>query len=142
MNIENSHTHVPERRKYVRFKKSYILKCEHYTIPRKADEQEINSASKNISAGGILFESNSSYNIGDILKLEINLPQWEKDKPEFYKATSLSSSQPLIALGTVMRVEIITEGLFDIGVCFSAVDEGHLMALIRYIDERIKEKKK
>lgn len=46
----------------------------------------------------------------------------------------MSTSDPLIVLASVVRVEALPdENRFDIGVCFSAIDDGHQWALMKYV---------
>ena len=94
------------------------------------------AAFKDISAGGLLFECKRKYDIGNLLKLEIVIPGWEKFKSEFYKPDESSRSKPLIALASVVRVEMVKPGLYDIGVSFAGIDEGHQSALLQYIQRQ------
>jgi len=128
-----------ERRKYVRLAAQHIIKCEPYTIPAENGHTKEELLSKNISAGGILFEAHRHYAIGDIIRIEITIPGWDKYKPEFYKTQALSYSQPLVTLGSVVRVELVTENIYDIGVCLIGIDEKHQMALEKYIAEQRKQ---
>ena len=62
-----------ERRKYVRLESQFILTCEPYSIPTASDSKNVASTTKNISAGGILFEAAESYDIGALLKIDHSL---------------------------------------------------------------------
>ncbi len=120
-----------ERRKYARVSHDSILKCERFTIPPQDEKSTYKT--KNISAGGILFESDKKYDLGEILKLEISAQGWDKYLVEFYKPDKLSISEPVKVLGRVVRIEDIGEGRYDIGVEFAAIDEMHRKALARYL---------
>lgn len=140
MNEKNKNTQDTERRKYVRLESKSIVKCEIYRI---TDDENIpeatQSTSKNISAGGILFETTTPFAIGELLRLEVNLAGWQKFKPEFYKADQVSGIEPLVALAHVVRVEVIGKGIYDVGVCLAGIDEGHQMAIRKFIDEKLRE---
>jgi hypothetical protein len=123
-----------ERRKFIRIKKSNALKHVKFQLSGGAGDA-LQSLSKDLSAGGILFESAVLYAIGDILRLEINVPGWEKFKPEFYKP-GLTKSEPLIVLVKVMRVERVGAGKHDIGCMFVGIDDGHQMALAKYLKQQ------
>ncbi|MBF0532283.1 MAG: PilZ domain-containing protein [Candidatus Omnitrophica bacterium] len=127
-----------ERRQYVRVAAREVLNCRRFTanaFMAQDVNERISAVTKNLSAGGVLFESPKLFEVGTLLKLEIDLPGWEVFKREFYKKDAISRSEPLIILATVVRVEIIKpEKLFDIGVCFAAIDEGHRWALMQYIE--------
>lgn len=93
---------------------------------------------KNYSGGGVLFESTIRYDIGDLLKLEIALPGWERFKNEFYKEDRLSRSDPVVVLASVVRVECMgPPSLFDVGVCFVGIDEDDRWAVIKQIDAQL-----
>ena len=85
----------------------------------------------------MLFESNVKFDLGTLLRIEIDIPGWERFKNEFYKTYEASKSSPLVVLASVVRVEVVyPENRFDIDVCFSAIDKGHQWALIKYVGNR------
>lgn len=131
-----------ERRKYVRVATQCLLTCEKFTAQNLGitnAENKIEAITKDLSAGGILFEASEQYEIGTLLKFEINVPGWERFKAEFYKNDRVSSSAPLVLLASVVRVEVIETGKrYDIGACFVAIDDGHQWALVKYINSRLK----
>ena len=136
--------HGEERRKYVRISSGHIVRFETFTAEKlgSADISSlVQTVMKNVSAGGVLFSTGTKYDVGTLLKLEIDLPGWEKFKTEFYKNDTVSRSQPVIVLATIVRVEVVDPGkLFDIGACFVGIDEGHQWALMRYVDAAIGKK--
>jgi len=124
-----------ERRKYVRITYESVVECEKFSIPRNHESvREFNI--KNISAGGVLFESFEKYEIGDILKIKISAQGWEKYLSEFYKPERLSVSEPIVALGKVVRIEDLGNGNFDIGVEFIGIDEMHRKAFDKFIKKQ------
>lgn len=126
-----------DRRRYVRISKSSLMECQEYSIPETA-EKEVGLVSKNISAGGLLFETKTEYALGSVLRLEVSLSGWERYKPEFYKPESVTQHGPLVILGEVVRIEAISEGKYDIGVKITGIDEGHRLALEKFIKEEIR----
>jgi hypothetical protein len=98
--------------------------------------KRMHAFTKSLSEGGILFGSDEAFEIGSLLKLELDIPGWEKFKPEFYKGNKPSGRQPLIVLGKVVRIEDVGKGQFDIGVAFTAMDQGHKLALKKYLGSR------
>ena len=126
---------ITEKRIYIRIDEQDVIHCEKYSIPRDENSQ-IEGMTKNISGGGVLFTSKTPFEVGQILRLEISLAGWERFKIEFYKEDRLAHSKPIIVLATVVRVELMEDGLYDIGVCFAGIDEGHKWALLKYIDNR------
>lgn len=125
---------IVERRQFVRIDLQNIAKIEEYKIGGKGER--IDTLVKNISAGGILFETNYKYDIGVLLKLEVNIPGWDKYKTEFLKYDKSSASEPLVALAAVVRIEAIDLGSrYEIGACFINIDSDHLKALMHYIEK-------
>jgi len=123
-----------DRRKYVRIPAQHVLRCERYTIPRVAERKE--ATSLNLSAGGILFVSAAEFKKGELLRIELELDNWEKYKAEFYKPDQTASSRPFVVIGTVVHSEKRQDEKFDIGVNFSGMDEGHRWALMKYLKDK------
>jgi hypothetical protein len=130
-----------ERRKYVRVDEEDLVVCEPYDIHTfgGSGSTRLSAFTKNLSEGGILFESDTIFDIGMVLRLEIDIPGWEEFKPES-KGSASSGRQPLIVLAKVVRVEDLGGGFFDIGVAFTAVDSDHQVALRKYLERAIKER--
>lgn len=124
-----------ERRVYSRLPKQYVLRHKKFTIKDVGMRQALESRVKNVSAGGLLFESNEKYLLGEIIQLELEIPGWEKYKTEFYRQDQSSASQPIVIVATVVRLEqLASSGFYDIGVCFSGIDADHQVALTKFID--------
>jgi len=128
-----------ERRKYFRLDARYVLKCEEFTAKDLFRENGMKNAveavSKNISLGGVLVEVKKPFKLGDILRMEIDIPGWEKFKAEFYKDDVTIAKKPLVVLGKVVRTENLGKN-FELGICFVAIDEGHKWALLKYLKKR------
>jgi hypothetical protein len=124
-----------ERRSFIRIAEEDLLVCEPFdpAVFSGVIAKRVRTFTKNVSENGILFEANEAYGIGALLKLQIDIPGWEKYKTGFYKVGAVSRNQPLVVLGKVVRVEDIGEGVFDIGVVFTAVDGAHREALKKYL---------
>ena len=126
--------HGPERRRYIRIPEQDLLSHE----PLKVKSFDIEgshkkyASTKDLSEGGILFQSEVLFTIGTYIKLEFYVHDWEKHKIEFYKQEDLEKG-PFTVIGKVVRDEVITPGHFDIGIEFIAVDMGHKQALKNYI---------
>ena len=120
-----------EQRKFVRIRISNSVKHVKFNLGGNVVDTPV-SLTKDLSAGGVLFESTRIYEIGDIIRLEIDVPGWEKFKPEFYKP-HLSKSEPVIVLVKVVRVVFKDIDVYDIAASFVGIDDGHQMALAKYI---------
>lgn len=122
-----------ENRRYVRIKQNAILTCEKYVFPPGTDVT-LQASVKDLSTGGVLFESPNVYAIGDTLRIGLSLPGWEKCKVEFFKGGD-SYSEPLWALVSVVRIEALENGNFEVGARFCALDSGDQMALEKHLKE-------
>ncbi|MCP5207335.1 MAG: diguanylate cyclase [Hahellaceae bacterium] len=82
--------------------------------------------SKDICVGGILFENEKQLSLG--AKIQINVPIGEGD--------------PLLLIGTVVRVEMLNENRFDIGVviAFKEMDKVAKNEISRFLFEQIDKK--
>ncbi len=129
-----------DRRKYYRMDRNCVLRCEKFSAKNFNEKQlqdEAGGLVKNISAGGILFETNQPYPIGTLLKVELKLRGWEEFKSEFYKLHVSSKDQPLVVLAKVTRVELIKSSeIYDIGLSIVSIDEGHREALKKFVRQR------
>lgn len=127
-----------DRRRYARVNEEDLLVCEPFDVTALvgAPGQKSHAFTKSLSEGGILFESGTPFSLGSLLKLQIDIPGWEKYKAEFVKSDVPSGRHPFVVLGKVVRVEDVGGGIHDIGVVFLAVDSGHRFALKKYIQRR------
>lgn len=126
-------TVVDEKRSYVRVPKRNALRFREFNFtdepPRYFDAHY-----KDISGGGILFESPHPFRVGSILKIEIKLPGWDRYLTGFYRQGSTTVTEPFVALAEVVRAETVTQDeRYDIGVVFVGIDEGHREALMRLV---------
>lgn len=121
----------------MRLQSRHILYHERYDLRGHKDQKAVEGVLKNYSPGGVLFESKIPYRIGDLLKLDMAIPGWERFKNEFYKEDKLSRSEPIVVLALVVRVEcILPDQLYENGVCFVGIDEGDRWALIKQIKDK------
>ena len=77
--------------------------------------------------------SKTKFDLGEVVRLAVNADGWDKFSAEFYKQDKTSGPKPLFVLGTVVRSELLSGGAYEIGVAFTAIDEGHRWALTKYL---------
>ena len=126
-----------ERRKFFRVAEEDLLICEPFDTEAFGGMtgKRMHVFTKDLSEGGVLFEATEPFEIGDLLKLQLDVPGWQKYKLDFYKGDKPSGNEPLVALAKVVRIEDIGGGFFDIGVAFVALDSGHKIALKKYLEK-------
>ena len=134
----DSQPHGKDRRRYVRLSEEDLIVCEPFSEesiePQKAADK-FYAFTKNLGEGGILFESDTFFDLGSPLKLEIDIPGWEKYRAEFFKGDEHPGRKPFVVLGKVVRVEDIGGGRYEIGLAFTAVDSGNKLALHKYVEK-------
>jgi len=127
-------THGPEdelilsdRRVYVRINYNINFRYKAYKskeeLSKRKDVPEYIAVTRNISAGGLLFESNELLPIGSFLELRLELPDGEK---------------PMECLARVVRVaERVLDKKYEIGVCFLDISGAERVRLKRICKDRI-----
>jgi hypothetical protein len=138
MTTKNPVPKESERRRFARIPRdniTYVSECNVLEELSLRDESEkLICRMKDISAGGLLFESPKEYPLGAILKLELVLPHWEKYKKSLFRSQFAYPSKPFLVLARVVRVEYVEEGVFDIGVSFTGVDDSTRELLSDYVN--------
>lgn len=134
-----------ERREYVRIPAEYEVICYRFAFGQGSGTSKVVGRAKDMSATGLLFESNKAYEKGDVLKISINIPDWKKFDSGFYNPNEVIKKEPLMVLGSVVRIEEIPseiegEQLFKIAVHFASIDQGHKEILKKFIEHIAKEK--
>ena len=114
-----------ERRKYFRLKTENKLKHTKFSF-FSGDILSGEAISKDLSVGGLLFESRHLYRLEEVIRIEMNIP-----------GVSIGHTGMIVALGKVVRLEIISAGCYEIGVSFVGIDSEHQTALRQYIQRQI-----
>ncbi len=117
-----------DKRNFIRVPEQFSVTCEIYTIPRTLQAEKAEGMSRNISAGGILFTSGKPFKPGEILRVSMQIPDWENRKVQFFKPTGGTEAEPFQALAEVIRCHALNAG-YEIAVKFIAIDDGHQLAL-------------
>ncbi len=121
------------RRQYVRIPFEEVIACDK--VPLAVEDTVPDTHTKNISAGGILITGKGRYDIGDVLSLRVRilgLRKYRSDDP-----TNDSSADVIAITGTVVRVEVVSENTYDIGVAYSEISETDRCALDLYIQKEV-----
>jgi c-di-GMP-binding flagellar brake protein YcgR len=101
-----------------------VFKTQDELIKRGYTPEQL-SVTKNISAAGLLFVSDSPLAIGSILEFKIELPD---------------SEHPVECLARVVRMEEIEpEKSYNIAICFLDITGADRARLNRYVETEMKE---
>jgi len=128
-----------DKRKYVRIKKECVLSVDVYD-PEKAHTEKADSATKgktkNISAGGLFFEVVQQFDVGTVLHLKIDLPNWQRYKVHTAHTKYAYLATPLKVTGQVIRVEeVLGRSVYGIGVVLIGLDPKERDVLNKYIKD-------
>ncbi|MBI5415584.1 MAG: PilZ domain-containing protein [Candidatus Omnitrophica bacterium] len=128
-----------DRRRYVRLERQHMLRHEKYEFQIVEEREAFEEGMlKNYSHNGALFETVTKYRVGDVVKLAITIPGWERYKKEFYKEDRTSRAEPVVVLACVVRVEtLVSDRIYDTGVQFVSIDEGDRWSLMRQIKAQV-----
>lgn len=80
---------------------------------------------KNISAGGVLFEASHFVNLNSILEVTIQIPDID---------------WIITAIGKVIRIEQLPNGKYDIGIFFTEIDPEDQNTILKYIQNKLNPK--
>ena len=126
-----------DRRKYFRLPEEDVLLCEPFTAAAlEGSGFGRHGFTRSLSEGGILFDTDAPFEIGKLLKIELELPGWEKFERKFFRPDAPVDPKPLVVIGKVVRVEDLGNGRYEVGVAFAALDKGHKQALKQYIEKK------
>jgi len=128
---------LEERRRFPRINKNSTVEFKELEFPI-SKEGFFTSHILNISANGVIFEAEKKFSIDTMLQLRINLIGWHKEKNDFYKFDETAVSEPLLAIGRVVRIEELKKAKsYKIGVEFINLNEDDKEALISFIQKSI-----
>ena len=95
---------------------------------------------KNLSASGILMESEQNYRVNDILKMEIllDLIPEEYDDPAYQDLENMNFEKKIFrTIARVVRVEQISSQYFEVGLEFLGVEKKFRDLLIKYVESHL-----
>jgi hypothetical protein len=111
------------KRRYIRV--DFIANIQVQIVDPNNKIGTLETTSKNLSAGGILFES--KYPIYIDTKVQLRIPTGIAD-------------EPLVVVGDVVRIEKFSSGKYDIGISFLGVNNAARSELSKCIRKCIEEK--
>ena len=126
-----------DNRKYARVTARNLVKCEKFLLKECDWAPKTTNVTKNISAEGLLFETDQAYQLGDVVRLELNLPGWTKHVQELGFGSELPKADLQQLVGTVVRVELLSGSRYDVGVCFAEMAKNDRWALMSYIYDNV-----
>ena len=111
---------VEERRKFIRLNINVDIR---FSLIKNTVQEEIKSKSRNISAGGICIMTGESLKAGDVLKIEIILPE---NPPIVHALGKVSWIKPFGYLDEKKQ-------RYDVGVEFVEIDERERERVNKYV---------
>ncbi|MBF0484125.1 MAG: PilZ domain-containing protein [Candidatus Omnitrophica bacterium] len=135
---KNEHSDSSNRRQFTRVDRPHLLKVKVFDLKEQDSVRRIEAVTRNVSAGGLAFESEQFFEAGTVLEIELDAPGWEKIKGIFAAEENEPRLSAVMLLAKVIRTRVIEEGLYDIAVAFVGIDERHRNALMKYVKEKDK----
>jgi len=130
-------TDLSERRKFIRVPKKGLVRFRPINLPKTLLRQE-ESFYKNISAGGLLFESPRPIKIGTVLTLEIELRDWSRFQPPSEPATLRNGTLKILA-EVLHCEEIIAGNTYNIGERFVNLEHKFQEAILNYLADYLEQ---
>lgn len=109
-----------ERRRYLRIDSRVVTWYKGNPKEEQTYVETFGALTKNIGAGGILFETDEDLPAGTILNLEMNFP---------------ALSRVIKTRGRVVHIEEIEKGRYDVGIMFLDFPETERAVIEKYVDE-------
>ncbi len=124
-----------ERRRYVRLPKQARISCQEVTYPL-GQTPEVTVQLLDVSEGGCRIESPQPFEAGTPLQVALVLQGWHRHTTGFLKHDQSALSQPLTALGRVVRSQPLGEtGVHELGIQFVDIWEDHWRAMRIYLEK-------
>lgn len=120
-----------DRRQYQRIPMGATVAFQEITFSKDAEAAQC--AYRDVSGGGLLLSSPREIPLGTLLKLELRVPGWGKHQNHFGAVQDLDL-RPLVAVGQVVRVEVLDNAQFELGIKFLNVYPDDMTALLKYIE--------
>jgi hypothetical protein len=98
------------------------------------EAESIQTKYKNVSGGGLLVTSKTECPIGTLIKLEIRVPGFVNFASRASSPTQPFEQKALVAVGQVVRLELMDDGEYELGVKFLNVYPDDLNALLALIN--------
>lgn len=127
-----------ERRRHFRVAKETVITCQEVAYPLDSTT-EFPVSMLDVSESGVKFDAPHPLAPGTPVQLALRLEGWNRHKNSFFRYQETLPSQPLAALGKVVRCIPIEGNGHEIGVEFIDIWRDHWDAMKRYLDN---EKKK
>ena len=126
-----------ERRKFPRLYKNFKVELKRLIFPLK-EQKVIETKCINISAGGLLLRVEDPFEIKDKVQVFLYILNIGKFHGSFFKVFEPVTDQKVSAIGEVVRVEKIGDGVFEIGIRFVDIYDEDWKALYNFILDEIK----
>jgi c-di-GMP-binding flagellar brake protein YcgR len=122
-----------ERRSYERLPRQFRVQLIPFAFTHNR-QPTLATRCVNISAGGILLESDTFIEVGEKVQVRLFLPRLNKYHPSYFKVFESSVDQNLLAVAEVVRCETkAPASSYDIGIKFLDVYEDDWQALYRML---------
>jgi len=113
------HLYSSDKRQFVRV--DFAGPVSIHRLGQWVAQAQSSGTGKDLSLSGMLFESENSMELGTRLQLQVPIPSLES---------------PIILIGTVVRVEALSDKIYDIGVSFVQIRGREQKEIVRFLKGR------
>lgn len=118
---------TPKREKFARLSDKQVLSCSLYHPETSARRLSAQGKPQNLREG-LLFNSMTKYAVGDLLRLKLAIP--------LLNSTDAPLAIPVTLIGNVVRVAMQEGGSYQIGVCFTKLDQQYRSRLLESLADK------
>jgi len=112
---------------YAKLSDSHILECARYQPATHDDSLKSKGKPKNLNEG-LLFETSKKYSVGDLLRMKLAIPLISADDDTL--------TVPITLIVSVVGIKIAREGVYEVAVCFTKLDQRYRSRLLEFLAER------
>ena len=130
---------VSERRIYARIQQGFTVKVQELDLYQElrltGRKKEAAAMIVNLSASGALLSSGQFYGEKTILKLQVDMPEWQKHTGSFFRHSVVLPSPPMILTGEVVRSKRSSAGSHAVAVRFVGIDRMYTRTINNMVKE-------
>ncbi len=130
---------VSERRVYARIQQGFTVKLQELDLYQElrlaGRKKETAAMIVNLSASGALVSTGQFFKEKTILKLEVDMPEWQKHTGSFFRHAVVLPSPPMLLTAEVVRSQRSNGGNHSVAVRFVGVDRMYTRTINNMVKE-------
>lgn len=132
-------TKSTDRRSFERLESGFTARVQEVDLYQELNlsrrKKDVDGKILNISASGALLSASQNFSEKSILKLDIDMPEWQKHTGSFFSHEVVLPSPPMTLTAEVIRAQKVQYGLYQFAVRFVGIDSIRSRALNNMVRE-------